>query len=86
MSTNLQELLDSNKQWAANTELSTRFLERGDEAQGDAGALSQTIGKAVGDNAWELFVSCAPADALSLELARPKGSRIASSTMRTASQ
>jgi hypothetical protein len=59
--------------WAANTELSTRFLERGDEAQGDAGALSPTIGKAVGDNAWELFVSCAPADALSLEMDRCPG-------------
>jgi len=59
--------------WAANTELSTRFLERGDEAQGDAGALSQTIGKAVGDNAWELFVSCAPVDALSLQMDRCPG-------------
>jgi len=59
--------------WAANTELSTRFLERGDDAQGDAGVLATTIGKAVGNNAWELFVSCAPADALSLEMDRRPG-------------
>jgi hypothetical protein len=50
--------------WAAQTELATQFMTRGDEKSDLSTPVDQTIGKAVGDDQWELFVSCAPADAL----------------------
>lgn len=50
--------------WAAQTELATQFMSRGDEKSDLSTPVDQTIGKAVGEQQWELFVSCAPADAL----------------------
>jgi hypothetical protein len=50
--------------WGAQTELATQFMPRGDEKSDLSTPVDQTIGKAVGDHQWELFVSCAPADAL----------------------
>jgi hypothetical protein len=50
--------------WGAQTELATQFMPRGDEKSDLSTPVDQTIGKAVGDQQWELFVSCAPADAL----------------------
>lgn len=50
--------------WAAQTELATQFMARGDEKSDLSTPVDQTIGKAVGEQQWELFVSCAPADAL----------------------
>lgn len=50
--------------WGAQTELATQFMPRGDEKSDLSTPVDQTIGKAVGDEQWELFVSCAPADAL----------------------
>jgi hypothetical protein len=50
--------------WAAQTELATQFMVRGDEKSDLSTPVDQTIGKAVGADQWELFVSCAPADAL----------------------
>jgi hypothetical protein len=50
--------------WAAQTELATQFMPRGDEKSDLSTPVDQTIGKAVGEQQWELFVSCAPADAL----------------------
>lgn len=52
--------------WAAQTELATRIVaHEDDEAPKDTENLD--IGKAVGRGMWELFVSCAPADALALQ-------------------
>ena len=50
--------------WGAQTELATQFMPRGDDKSDLSTPVDQTIGKAVGDQQWELFVSCAPADAL----------------------
>lgn len=53
--------------WAAQTELSTRFVPRSDEQADSGNPLDRTIGKAVGGDTWELFASCAAADALALQ-------------------
>jgi len=50
--------------WGAQTELATQFMPRGGDKSDLSTPVDQTIGKAVGDQQWELFVSCAPADAL----------------------
>lgn len=50
--------------WAAHTEVATRFVSRNEDQHDTARPLEQSIGKAVGPNIWEYFVSCAPSDAL----------------------
>jgi hypothetical protein len=50
--------------WTAQTELATRFLGRQEDQQDANKPQDPNIGKAVGANTWEYFVSCAPSDAL----------------------
>jgi hypothetical protein len=53
--------------WAAHTELTTRFIpakERDAEARWPD---DMSVGKPVGNHIWELFVSCEPADGLALQ-------------------
>jgi hypothetical protein len=50
--------------WMANTELATRFLARNEDQNDATKPQDSNIGKAVGANTWEYFVSCAPSDAL----------------------
>jgi hypothetical protein len=51
--------------WSQHTELATRFLSRNEDQQDATKPFDPNIGKAVGANTWEYFVSCAPSDALS---------------------
>jgi hypothetical protein len=53
--------------WAAQTELATRFVGSQEDAPAGASGTDPHIGKPVGANTWELFVSCAPSDALALQ-------------------
>jgi hypothetical protein len=50
--------------WTAHTELATRFVSRNEDQNDTTKPLDPNIGKAVGANTWEYFVSCAPSDAL----------------------
>ncbi|HET8871694.1 MAG TPA: hypothetical protein VFM48_14700 [Aquabacterium sp.] len=51
--------------WVSSTQVATQFTPRGRDSLSDAKTPADpTIGKAVGGNTWELFVSCLPADAL----------------------
>lgn len=51
--------------WGSATQVATQLLDSGQVGGADARKPNDpTIGKPVGSNTWELFVSCQPADAL----------------------
>jgi hypothetical protein len=53
--------------WAAQTELSTRFITPQEREQEGKGPNDPVIGKPVGNDTWELFVSCEPSEGLALQ-------------------
>lgn len=51
--------------WGLTTQVATQVVARGGDDRSDAKASADpTIGKPVGGDTWELFVSCLPADAM----------------------